>query len=107
VERIVAPLLDNARHHARSRVVVGAARAGGRVQVRVADDGPGVDAAERDAVFEPGVRGARANGHGGAGLGLALSRRLARAAGGDVRVDAAAERSPGSHGATFVVDLPA
>ena len=87
VERIVAPLLDNARRYARSQVVVEAGRSGGRVHVRIADDGPGIDPAERDAVFDPGVRGAQANGHGGAGLGLALSRRLARAAGGDVSVD--------------------
>ncbi|MEA2341581.1 MAG: hypothetical protein QOG11_1658 [Solirubrobacteraceae bacterium] len=108
VERIVAPLLDNAGRHARSHVVVDAGRAGGHVRVRVRDDGPGIDPAERDAVFEPGVRGIRANGHAGAGLGLALARRLARAAGGDVTV---AENSgpdrPDRAGTTFVVDLPA
>jgi two-component system heavy metal sensor histidine kinase CusS len=108
VERIVAPLLDNAGRYAQSHVVVQAGREGGRVRVRVRDDGPGIDPGEREAVFEPGVRGARANGHGGAGLGLSLSRRLARAAGGDVTVaEAPAPERPGGHGTTFVVDLPA
>jgi signal transduction histidine kinase len=100
VERILAPLLDNARRYARSRVQLTAATAGGRVLVTVTDDGPGVpdDALER--VFDPGVRVGDA--HGGAGLGLALSRRLARAAGGDVRAESG-ERG----GAAFRVELPA
>jgi signal transduction histidine kinase len=102
VERIVGPLLDNASRYARSRVTVEAVRAAGRVQVSVRDDGPGLAADEAEDVFEPGVRGRQANGHPGAGLGLALARRLARAVDGDVTVAG----EPGS-GATFVVDLPA
>jgi signal transduction histidine kinase len=99
VERILAPLLDNARRYARTHVELTAAAAGGRVLVTVADDGPGVPADALDRVFEPGVRVGDA--HGGAGLGLALARRLARAAGGDV----SAERP--DHGAAFRVELPA
>jgi signal transduction histidine kinase len=99
VERILAPLLDNARRFARTHVELTAAAAGGRVLVTVADDGPGVPADALDRVFEPGVRAGDA--HGGAGLGLALSRRLARAAGGEVSAERAA------HGAAFRVELPA
>ena len=102
VERIVAPLLENAARHARSQVVLSAEPRDGRVLLRVTDDGPGVPPEARDTVFEPGVAGARDNGHGGAGLGLALARRLAHAAGGDVTLAPAA---PGS-GAEFLVDLP-
>jgi signal transduction histidine kinase len=71
------------------------------VAVTVADDGPGVPDDAREAVFEPGVA-TPADGHAGAGLGLALARRLAKAAGGDVTL---ARRAPGG-GAEFRVDLP-
>ena len=98
VERILAPLLENARRYARSRVRLTAATAGGRVLVTVADDGPGVPEEALERVFEPGARGRRARC---AGLGLALSRRLARAAGGDV----SAER-PGDLRRDFRVELP-
>jgi signal transduction histidine kinase len=102
VERIVTPLLDNAGRYARSRVSLAARRAGDSVEITVADDGPGVPHEAREAVFEPGVRRPGANGHDGAGLGLALSRRLARAAGGDVTVADA----PAAGGASFRVALP-
>jgi signal transduction histidine kinase len=81
-------------------VVLTAAPQDGRVVVSVADDGPGVPAEARANVFEPGASGP--DSHGGAGLGLALARRLAHAAGGDVTLAADA---PG-HGAEFRVDLP-
>jgi signal transduction histidine kinase len=103
VERIVAPLLDNAGRYARSRVTVDAARVNGRVVVTVADDGPGVPADARESVFEPGVRAGLDIGHSGAGLGLALARRLARAAGGDVSV----VEPQALRGAELRVDLPA
>jgi signal transduction histidine kinase len=102
VERVLAPLLDNAGRYAAEHVTMEGARAGARVRIVVCDDGPGIAAGQAERVFEPGVRGERANGHGGAGLGLPLARRLARAAGGDVTTAG----SDGG-GATFVVELPA
>jgi signal transduction histidine kinase len=102
VERIVAPLLDNAARHARARVTLSAAPAGGHVVLSVRDDGPGVPAADRELIFEPGRGGRALNGHGGAGLGLALARRLARAAGGDVTLAPARAGA----GAEFRVVLP-
>jgi signal transduction histidine kinase len=102
VERIVAPLLDNARRYARSRVVLSALARDGAIMVTVADDGPGVAADTRELLFEPGRTGG-VNGHGGAGLGLPLARRLAMAVGGDV---ALAPQGSGS-GAEFQVRLPA
>jgi two-component system, OmpR family, heavy metal sensor histidine kinase CusS len=102
VERIVAPLLENAARHARSQVVLSAQPRDGRVLVRVADDGPGVAPETRATVFEPGAAGGRGNGHGGAGLGLPLARRLAQAAGGDVTLGPFVRGA----GAEFRVDLP-
>jgi signal transduction histidine kinase len=100
LERAVSPVLDNAVRHAVARVVVSATPAGSRVLLRVSDDGPGIGAGDADRVFEPGWRGQPADGHDGAGLGLALARRLVQAAGGELR----GERS--GPGATFVLDLP-
>jgi signal transduction histidine kinase len=103
VERILAPIVENASRHARSRATVRVARNGPWLEVAVEDDGPGVAAGEEATIFEPGFRGAGAgnDNHGGAGLGLSLARRLARSAGGDVEADAAAD------GGRFVVRLPA
>jgi signal transduction histidine kinase len=103
VERIIAPIMENAARHARSRVVLTAHAEAGRIHVAVGDDGPGIPADRVEAIFEPGVRVDDGTGHAGAGLGLPLARRLARAAGGDVGVDASADGS----GARFVVGLPA
>ncbi|HYZ28871.1 MAG TPA: HAMP domain-containing sensor histidine kinase, partial [Thermoleophilaceae bacterium] len=83
VRRAIAPLVDNARRHARARIVLELGARKGRVEVRVRDDGPGLDPRLRERAFEPGTRGSDAAGNG-AGLGLALARRLARSCGGDV-----------------------
>jgi signal transduction histidine kinase len=69
--------------------------------LRVRDDGPGVADSDRERVFEPGWRSEPADGHDGAGLGLALARRLVHAAGGELRVEETRV------GATFAFDLPA
>jgi two-component system OmpR family sensor kinase len=66
------------RHAARD-VQVSLARENGTVVIAVADDGAGIAQDDVERIFEPGVSDA-----GGAGLGLPLARRLARAAGGDV-----------------------
>jgi signal transduction histidine kinase len=101
VERILAPLLDNARRFAAARVTVAAGRNGAAVVVTVSDDGPGVGGDDAARVFEPGVA-VGGQGHGGAGLGLPLARRLARAGGGDLSL--APSRS--GMGAEFRVVLP-
>ncbi|HZQ66768.1 MAG TPA: ATP-binding protein [Gaiellaceae bacterium] len=101
VERILQPLVENACRYGHATVGVAIRRARGGVEFLVEDDGPGIDSAERDAIFEPGTRGAAGRRDGeGAGLGLALARRLARGAAGDIEAQA-------GDGGRFVVTLPA
>lgn len=71
------------------------------VQVLVSDRGPGVDLAEREAIFGRGVRGAAAAGRDGSGLGLFIARWLLDEQEGALHV----EDRPGG-GAIFVVTLP-
>jgi signal transduction histidine kinase len=102
LERILQPILDNARSFARARIDVAARAEGSDVLISVADDGPGIDPEEAGRIFDPGFRGRGREPGAGAGLGLPLGRRLARAAGGDVE----ARRSGDSRGAVFEVRLP-
>ena len=76
------------------------------VTLTVADDGPGVPAADRERVFDRLVRldPARRTGDGGAGLGLPIARGVARAHGGDL-VLAGPEHADGS-GAAFRLTVP-
>jgi signal transduction histidine kinase len=73
---------------------------GSQASVIVSDQGPGVAPADRQRIFERFEQGQEARG-GGAGLGLAISRRLARDMGGEVEL----LDTPGS-GASFRLRLP-
>ena len=102
--QIIQPVVENACRFAKTKVLLWAIREGKEVYFLVEDDGPGVTEEEKEKIFEPGVRGLAAEGKEhvsrGAGLGLPLARRLARAASGDVEV------SPKEVGARFVLRLP-
>ncbi|MDQ2910646.1 MAG: HAMP domain-containing histidine kinase [Actinomycetota bacterium] len=98
--RILQPVLENACRYGRGSVTLSVARNGSKVVYTVEDDGPGVEEAERERIFEAGVRGSAANGREGAGLGLALARRLAQAVSGEV------EAMPSRSGGRFAVRLP-
>jgi signal transduction histidine kinase len=70
------------------------------VQLRVADQGPGIPLDERERVFEAFYRG-DADERSGSGLGLAIARAIVLAHGGRIRI----EGTPGG-GAAVVLELP-
>jgi signal transduction histidine kinase len=95
-------LIDNAlRYAGHARVVI--EDASDRLKVSVVDNGPGIAANLREAVFEPfyRVEGSRNRNSGGVGIGMTIAREAARRMGGDLRL----EDTPGG-GLTAVLDLP-
>jgi signal transduction histidine kinase len=77
-------LVENAARHAAGRVRIEAAAAGGRLELAVIDDGPGIAAGDRQAAL---ARGGRLDERGGAGLGLAIVQDIAVAWGGSLLLD--------------------
>jgi signal transduction histidine kinase len=85
-----------------SRVEVSLVQTPDHVEVIVADEGDGIALEDRDFIFQPFRRLSSAKyGASGAGLGLAIARRIAVAHGGSLDVDS----SPGK-GSTFTLRLP-
>ena len=99
--RILEELVDNAlRFSAPEKdVVVTVGPGSDGIEVRVVDEGPGIDAREHERVFGPLEQLEELNVriHQGAGMGLALARTAARAMGGDVVIE-----SSGAAGSTFL-----
>jgi two-component system sensor histidine kinase KdpD len=101
LERVVANLVSNAvRHAPNGPVTVTAGAVGDRLELRVADRGPGVPLADRERVFAPFQRLGDTPSGQGVGLGLAVARGLTEAMGGTLT----AEDTPGG-GLTMVVSL--
>jgi signal transduction histidine kinase len=105
LRHILLNLLDNAVKYgpAGQTIHVSVGRENGAVAIAVADQGPGVPSAERTRIWRPFVRGAAAHDQGGSGIGLTIVREVARAHGGEARVEDAPD---GATGARFVVTLP-
>ena len=107
VEHILFNLVDNACKYAASasdrRIELEGGRGGSFVFLRVRDHGRGITKSEARRLFRPFCKSARdaANCAPGIGLGLALSRRLARDMGGDLRLDPST-----TDGASFTLELP-
>jgi signal transduction histidine kinase len=100
--QILVNLIGNAVRHspAGSTVTLSFESSDGKAQAHVIDQGPGIDPADQERIFErfERVKG----GEGGTGLGLAIARRLAHSMGGDIELQSA----PGE-GSRFTLILPA
>jgi len=92
----VRPLLENAERHGAEPIRVEVTREGRTVVISVLDAGQGVAPTDLETVFQPG----HTSRSDGSGLGLALARRMARTAGGDL----VARPGPGGR---FEVRVPA
>jgi signal transduction histidine kinase len=107
-ERAVANLLDNALKFCPpgSTVTLAAATGDGKVEVSVADDGPGIPSADLPQLFDRFYQSrstvAPATAEGGRGLGLAIVKRIAELHGGDVAVESTVGR-----GTRVVLTVPA
>ena len=107
LERAFANLLENAvRYSGGLPVSVHVRRTGSQAVVRVVDQGPGIDAAERARIFEPFYRiptrpASTSEPWPGSGLGLAIAKGFVEANDGTISVDSL----PGQ-GSSFVVSLP-
>ncbi|WP_435417515.1 HAMP domain-containing sensor histidine kinase [Parerythrobacter aurantius] len=102
VLQVLLNLIGNAIRYSPegSRIRVELARNGKVAGARVIDQGPGIDPTHHAAIFEKFERLGR-GGDGGSGLGLYISRRLAKAMGGDLKV-----KSVPGKGAVFTLTLP-
>ena len=107
VEQILLNLVDNACKYAAGaddkRIHVELNRGDEQLTIRVCDHGPGVARDEVERVFQPFVQSRHnaTQSPGGLGLGLAISRRLARSLDGELTIDEQDQRT------CFVLCLPA
>ena len=105
IGRVLKNLIGNALRHtpAEGRVNVHARRTASGVEVSVSDTGEGIRAEDLLHVFESFYRGekSRSRSTGGAGLGLAISRGIVQAHGGEIKVQSEAGR-----GSQFTFTLP-
>ncbi len=102
LERVFSNLLENAIKFSpdRSPVRVSGGAAGGRVTIRVTDQGRGIPTQYRAHVFEPFFRG-RGDAGSGSGLGLAICRGFVEANGGRIQLQAGTDG-----GTSFAVSFP-
>jgi two-component system phosphate regulon sensor histidine kinase PhoR len=107
MRQVIFNLLDNAIKYGRvggRTTVRGRVLENGRIEITVADDGPGIPKEAIDRIFERFYRvdKARSREQGGTGLGLAIVKHVIQAHGGEVRVESA-----NGAGSAFVFWLPA
>ncbi len=104
LHRALMNLVDNALRHAGGEIEVGTSRIDGQVTLEVLDRGPGIPSGEVDRLKRPFTQLDEArSGQGGAGLGLAIVERVARAHGGRFEL---APREGGGLAARLVLPAP-
>lgn len=101
LRRVVTNLIDNALKHGGGSAQVQTRHENGRAVIAVRDQGPGIPESEIPKMLQPFQRLDRARGVGGAGLGLAITKRIARQHGGALRL-----RNRTEGGLVVTVDLP-
>jgi len=103
--RAVWNLLDNAVKYSPdgTEISVSVSQVDGHVAIAVRDEGVGIAAEEREAIFKKFVRGTSSDGQGtkGTGIGLAMVKHIVDAHGGEIRVESEVGR-----GSTFTILLP-
>jgi heavy metal sensor kinase len=104
LRRLVLALLDNATHYNQvgGKVHCALAPMGDQAELRIRNTGPGIPESARAQLFQRFFRADPARSRGGHGLGLSLSREIARAHGGTVELNPKAEAG----WTEFVVTLP-
>ncbi|MGD0610516.1 MAG: ATP-binding protein [Anaerolineales bacterium] len=106
MDQVLANLVVNALRHTSSggTITLRAELLEGAVRMRVSDTGEGIPPEDLPFIFDRFWRGDRSRSHAGgasSGLGLAISKQLVEAHGGQIE----AESEPG-HGTTFTIELP-
>lgn len=104
IERVLTNLIENAIRYSpeHGEVLIQSSRANGSVRVKIADSGPGIPEADLPHIFDRYYHGKRsgAKGKSGAGLGLAISKKILELHGSDIKVETAL-----NSGTTFYFDL--
>ncbi|MCI4662445.1 MAG: ATP-binding protein [Neomegalonema sp.] len=95
---VLGNLIDNARNHGATRVMMEAWREAGSTVLRVSDDGPGISPGNAERIFEPFFTTRRESG--GSGMGLGIVQAMLRAQGGQI------ELVESEAGAVFEIRLP-
>ena len=105
LRQVLSNLIDNSIKYGQTEgsIQISASVNDSMIEVRVADDGPGIPKESHARIFERFFRvdKARSREQGGTGLGLAIVKHVVQAHGGDVRVE-----SELGKGSTFIFTLP-
>ena len=98
IVQVLSNLVENCNKYTppQSRIDIAARAAGKQVVISVEDNGPGFGSADPERLFDKFERGRAESNAGGAGLGLAICRAVARLHGGDIRAMNVPTAVPGS-----------